>query len=101
MAEKSSEMITLRVDLAQSLEAGFVSFLGDLAGGYGRYLAPVVQEKEAGFDPRYQMVLLRRSVKRHRLLLEKHDAKVMNQAKESGGTRSVRRWSACGCTARF
>ena len=82
MAEIFSEMITTRVDLAQSLEAGFDNFLGDLAGGFGRYLAPVVKKDEPELDPGYQMVLLRRSVRRHRLDLEKLDAKVVKQAQE-------------------
>jgi len=82
MAEKFSEMITARVDLAQSLEAGFDSYLDDLAGGYGRYLAPVVKKEEPELDAGYQLVLLRRSVRRHRLQLEQHDAKVVKQAQE-------------------
>jgi len=82
MAEKFSEMITTRVDLAQSLEAGFHSYLGELAGGYRRYLAPVVKKDEPELDPGYQLVLLRRSVRRHRLDLEKLDAKVVKQAQE-------------------
>ncbi len=82
MAEHFSEMITTRVDLAQSLEAGFESYLEDLADGYGRYLAPVVEQEEPELDPGYHLVLLRRSVRRHRQRLEKHDVKVVKQAHE-------------------
>ncbi len=82
MAENFSEMITTRVDLAHSLEAGFDSYLGDLADGYQRYLAPVVKDEEPALDPGYQIRLLRRSVQRHRLRLEKHDARVVKQAQE-------------------
>ena len=66
MAEQFSEMITTRVDLAQSLEAGFDSYLDDLADGYRRYLAPVVEDQEPELDPGHHIVLLGRSVRRHR-----------------------------------
>ena len=82
MAENFSEMITTRVDLAQSLEAGFDSYLEDLADGYQRYLAPVVKDEDPALDPGYQIRLLRRSVQRHRLRLETHDARVVKQAQE-------------------
>ena len=82
MAEHFSEMITTRVDLAQSLEAGFDNYLEDLADGYRRYLAPVVEEQEPDLDPGHHIVLLRRSVRRHRRRLEKHDVKVVKQAQE-------------------
>ena len=42
----------------------------------------MVKDDEQALDPNYHLVLLRRSVGRHRLRLEAHDAKVVKQAQE-------------------
>ncbi len=42
----------------------------------------MVEEGDPDLDPNYHIVLLRRSVRRHRLRLEEHDAKVVKQAQE-------------------
>ena len=79
MALKFSEMVAVRADLALSLEAGFDNYLEEIAGRYGDYLAPVLEEGETALDARFQMVLLRRSVERHRRRLDDLDEGVIEQ----------------------
>ncbi|MEM7356588.1 MAG: hypothetical protein AAF657_37580, partial [Acidobacteriota bacterium] len=88
MALKFSEMIALRTDLALSLEAGFDNYLEEVAGGYGDYLAPVLDEGEPAIDARFQMVLLRRSVERHRNRLDNLDEGVIGQSHDDEKVRA-------------
>ncbi len=88
MAQKFSEMIALRVDLAFSVEAGFKSYLDEIAGRYADFLASVVRNAEEGLDAVYHMVLLRRSVKRLRLELEQLDESIVEQTHEDDKVRA-------------
>ncbi len=79
MALKFSEMIALRTDLALALEAGFESYLEEIAGGLGDYLTPLLEAGETAVDFRLQIELLRRGVRRLRRRLDSLDVGVVEQ----------------------
>ncbi len=87
MALKFSEMVALRTDLALDLEAGFDSYLEEIAGGYGDFLAPLLEEGETAIDVRLQVMLLRRAVACQRRRLESLDAPVIEQTNEDDKVR--------------
>ena len=62
MAMKTSEMTTVRNDLALDLEVGIEEYLDDVAECYDRFFEPVLEEGETAPDIRFQLELLRRSV---------------------------------------
>ncbi|MCP3956971.1 MAG: hypothetical protein GY719_03875 [bacterium] len=80
MAIKTSEMTTVRNDLALSLEAGIEEYLGDVAEGYDRFFEPVIEEGETAPDIRFQLELLRRSVAWQRQQLDGIDGDVVDQS---------------------
>ncbi|MCP3964489.1 MAG: hypothetical protein GY719_42215 [bacterium] len=80
MAIKTSEMTTVRNDLALDLEAGIQEYLGDVAEGYDRFFEPVLEEGETAPDIRFQLELLRRSVVWQRQQLDGIDGDVVDQS---------------------
>ena len=80
MAIQTTQMITVRNDLALALEAGFDSYLDDVAEGYQKFFAPVLEEGETPPDTRFQLILLRRSVAWHRERLDDLDENVVEHS---------------------
>ncbi|MEM7353499.1 MAG: hypothetical protein AAF657_22065 [Acidobacteriota bacterium] len=88
MALKFSEMIALRTDLARNLEAGFDSYLEEIATGCGDYLAPVVEEGESAIDVAFLLLLLRRSVARHSRRIRSLNEGVVEQTHDDDKVRA-------------
>ncbi|MCP3964535.1 MAG: hypothetical protein GY719_42445 [bacterium] len=80
MAIKTSEMTTVRNDLALDLEAGIQEYLGDVAEGYDQFFEPFLEEGETAPDIRFQLELLRRGVARQRQQLDGIDGDVVDQS---------------------
>ncbi|MCP3964405.1 MAG: hypothetical protein GY719_41785 [bacterium] len=82
-------MTALRVDLALNLEAGFSQYLEEIAGGYGDFVTPLLEEGESLPDIRFQLEILRRGVARGRRRLQDFSPGIIDQthedAKVSGG----------------
>ncbi len=79
MAVKITQMVGLRASMAQRFEIGIDAYLDEISGGYADYLAPVLEEEEAVFDTRSQLVLLRRRIAWHREALEALEQSVLEE----------------------
>ncbi len=88
MALKFSEMTAFRVDLAHNLEAGFDNYLEEIAGGYGAYVAPLLEDGETAPDARLHLELLKRGVVRSRRRLEDFNPGVVEQSHEDDKVRA-------------
>ena len=88
MALKFSEMTARRVDLARDLEAGFTHYLEEIAGGYGEFVAPLLEEGETAPDIRFQLQLLQRGVAQRRQHLQDLTDGIVEQSHEDAKVRS-------------
>ena len=88
MSVKFSEMTALRIDLARNLEAGFDTYLESIAGGYGAFVTPLLEEGQTAPDIRPHLELLKRGVAHRRERLEGLDDGVVGQSHEDAKVRA-------------